>query len=188
MMLGELHLPRHAVCACGVCVRCTCGVRAAYVRCRCGVHAVCVQASCRVIMLGVTPLFRVRGGVGAGIAGWGSGSGVGVRVGTMARVRSGSGQEGGAPAELGLGRALVQRAQLHEDLLALLLGAAQRDNLQCVPPTRRGAVPHQLDEAGAPLAQYTDILERPEPLHTALAAGATLVGGGRRRRATWVER
>ena len=82
----------------------------------------------------------------------------------------------------------MQRAQLHEDLLALLLGAAQRDHFECVTPTRRRAVPHQLDEAGAPLAQYTDVLERPEPLDTALAAGAARVEGGRRRRATCVER
>ena len=50
------------------------------------------------------------------------------------------------------GGVLVQRAQLHEDLLALLLGAAQRDHLERVPPTRRRAVPHQLDEAGASLS------------------------------------
>jgi hypothetical protein len=63
----------------GVCVRCACSVR-----------AVCVQASCRAIMLGVS-LVRVRGGVGAGIAGWGSGLGVGLRVGDMANG-SGRGQ------------------------------------------------------------------------------------------------
>ena len=108
-------------------------------------------------------------------------------VGLSVRGR-GSGQEGGggyAGGAAGLGGALVQRAQLHEDLLTFLLGAAQRDYLECVPPTRRRAVPNQLDEAGAALAQHADVLERPEPLHTTLAARAALGGGGCRRRATW---